>query len=508
MKTTLRQNINLSLQKLIKGIDGCTLHGGAESLAEAVNITGITQDSRKVEPGYLFAAIKGTVADGAEFIPAAIEKGAAAILCEEDAIIADLSSKATFISHSNTKLALAKIAANFYHTQPEVVAAITGTNGKTSTAYFCAQLWQLLGKRSASIGTIGIAKGDGLEYGATGSMTTPDPVQLHKILSELEAEGITHLAMEASSHGLDQYRMDGVHIKAAAFTNITRDHLDYHGSFEKYLSAKLRLFEIMKDGVAVINADIPESKQIISACETRGHKILSIGKAGNYIIFDDFTSTSDGQQIAFEVAKKLYTFNTHLIGEFQAYNLLTALALVVACGANIDEAVSLLPKVEAVPGRMQGIRLDENSFAVVYVDYAHTPDALEKALKVLQPYTKGKLWVVFGCGGDRDKGKRPQMGAIAEQYASKVIITDDNPRTEDASQIRREIIAACPHAVEIADREKAIEYAIKNMETGDMVLIAGKGHEKSQIIGNKKLDFDDAEIARVYLANYSVSNFY
>ena len=376
--------------------------------------------------------------------------------------------------------------------------AVTGTNGKTSTAYFCTQIWQLLGKKSASIGTIGIATGDGLAYGATGSMTTPDPVKLHEILANLSNDGITNLVMEASSHGLDQCRLYGVNVKAAAFTNITRDHLDYHGTFEKYLAAKLRLFEIMHEGVAVINADIPKAGQIIQLCEERGHKILSIGKNGSYIILNDAIRTSVGQQISFEIAGKLYNINTRLIGEFQAYNLLTALALVIGCGANTDEAVAALAKVEEVPGRMQGVGVG-GEVARVYVDYAHTPDALEKALDVLRPYAVNKLWVVFGCGGDRDKGKRPQMGEVAARCADVLVVTDDNPRTEDAAVIRKEIIAACPEAKEIADREEAIKYAILNMSEGDVLLIAGKGHEKTQIIGDNKLAFDDVAVAKTEL---------
>ena len=531
------QNHSLSLRKLINNIEGLgvwDLALGKPAPIPNIEITGITQDSRQVKPGYLFAALKGVASNGAYFIPMAIEKGAVAILVEEEGIKGlrkkgikeALSSSLTpsslipfFITSPNPKLALAHIAANFYQKQPEVIAAVTGTNGKTSTAFFCTQLWQLLNKKSASIGTIGIATADGLAYEATGSMTTPDPIKLHEILANLESDGITHLAMEASSHGLDQYRLDGVNIKAAAFSNITRDHLDYHGTFEKYLEAKLRLFEVMKDGVAIINADIPESQQIIDLCNKRGHKVLSIGKKGKYIELFDITQTSLGQQIAFEVLGKLYTVNTPLIGEFQAYNLLTALALVVACGANIDEAVHVLDKVQAVPGRMQGVsgiryqvsgdrdKLPETcnlkpdtSIARIYVDYAHTPDALEKALNVLVPYAKGgKLWVIFGCGGDRDKGKRPQMGAVAAKIADRVVITDDNPRSEVPETIRAEIIAACPNAIEIGDRHEAIAYAVRNMEENDILLIAGKGHEKTQTIGDKKFAFDDVKVAEEIL---------
>jgi len=490
----------LSLQKIIENIEGLEFKRGGLVNLSAPLITGITQDSRKVQPGFLFAAIKGLASDGADFIPMAIERGAVAVLCSEPSPL--VGGGVIFLTHQNPKLALAKIAANFYGKQPEIIAAITGTNGKTSTAYFCTQIWQLLEKRSASIGTIGIATSEGLSYGATGSMTTPDPIKLHEILADLAHNGITNLAMEASSHGLDQYRLDGVNVKAAAFTNLTRDHLDYHGTFENYLAAKLRLFDVMKHGVAVINSDIPESANIIKLCNDKGHKVLSVGKNGKYIELFGTTKTSEGQQISFEVQGKVYNINTHLIGEFQAYNLLTALALVVACGENIDEAVGVLERVAAVPGRMQGVRVGEK-MARVYIDYAHTPDALEKALAELRPHTKGKLWVVFGCGGDRDKGKRPQMGAVASKLSDLVVVTDDNPRTELAQIIRSEVMAECRGAKEIGDRHEAIEYAIYNMGSDDILLIAGKGHEKTQIIGDKSLPFDDVKVATEILQRIS-----
>ncbi len=498
----------------IKGLENINVIKNDSSLSldfnilDSIKITGITQDSRKVQPGFLFVAIKGAASDGADFIPMAIEKGAVAVLCEamrnkeasnkesKNSLLfnSNIPDSIIFLTHSNPKLALAWIAANFYGQQPEIIAAITGTNGKTSTAYFCTQIWQLLGRNSASIGTIGIVTSDGSAYGATGSMTTPDPIKLHEILADLANAGITNLAMEASSHGLDQYRLDGVNVKAAAFTNITRDHLDYHGTFENYFAAKLRLFDVMKHGVAVINADISESEEIIKLCGQKGHKVLSVGKKGRYIELLAINKTSNGQQIAFEVQGRVYNINTHLIGEFQAYNLLTALALVAACGANIDDAVNVLEKVAAVPGRMQGVSVDEVG-ARVYIDYAHTPDALEKALTELRPHTKGNLWVVFGCGGDRDKGKRPQMGEVAARLADFVLVTDDNPRNEVPGIIRSQVMEGCPGAKQIGDRFEAIEYAISNMQINDMLLIAGKGHEKTQIIVDKILSFDDVKVA-------------
>lgn len=527
------QNHSLSLRKLIEDLESRNQESGTKDLynirvsnnnsliLDAVEVKGITQDSRNVKPGYLFAALKGANFDGTQFIDAAIEKGAVAILSGQLPDASDQEWKVKnpeicFLSHSNPKLALAQIAANFYQEQPETIVAITGTNGKTSCAYFCTQLWQLLGINSASIGTIGIVSSKGLAYGATGSMTTPDPIKLHEILADLSKNGVTNLAMEASSHGLDQYRLDGVNVKAAAFTNLTRDHLDYHGTLENYLAAKLRLFEVMKNGVAVINSDIPESTEIIKLCEQQRHKIWSVGKKGNYIKIIEIKPSRIGQKITFEIEGKICNIDTHLIGEFQAYNLLTAVALVVACGADFDEVLKVLSDVEAVPGRMQGVGFCAGNHVPgagkgnelpealprIYVDYAHTPDALEKALLVLKPYSSsGKLWVIFGCGGDRDKGKRPQMGAVAANLADVVVVTDDNPRSEVPEVVRSEIMAVCKNALEIGDRAEAISYAIKNMAANDVLLIAGKGHEKTQIIGDKKLPFDDVEIARQNLIN-------
>jgi UDP-N-acetylmuramoyl-L-alanyl-D-glutamate--2,6-diaminopimelate ligase len=308
--------------------------------------------------------------------------------------------------------------------------------------------------------------------------------------------------MEASSHGLDQFRLDGVHVKIAAFSNLTRDHLDYHGTFENYLNAKLRLFnDVMKEGgVAVLNSDIPEFETLLAACEKRGHRIISYGKhkdgRKNYIDIFGITNTSEGQQISFEILGKVYNVNTQLIGEFQAYNLLCALGIVLASGENVDEAVAVMPKVSCVPGRMEKVGTN------IFIDYAHTPDALEKALAVLRPHTKGKLWVVFGCGGDRDKGKRPLMGKVAAQIADKIIVTDDNPRSENPATVRSEIMVAFngEDVKEIGDRHEAIRYAVSNMKNDDMLLIAGKGHEKTQTIGAQVLPFDDVEVAKEVLA--------
>ncbi len=496
MSTSLKRK-TLRLQKIFSKIPSVKI----EEKFKDLEITGIAIDSRKVGEDFLFGAMKGANADGGQFIGSAIKSGARVILCDIDSDIA-VPDSVCLIKHENPRRVFSLIAAEFYDKQPEVIAAVTGTNGKTSTVHFCREIWKNLGKESASIGTVGIYN-DKVKFDNSGaSLTTPDPVKLHESLAKLADSGITHLAMEASSHGLSQYRLDGVKVKVAAFSNLTRDHLDYHGTFENYLQAKLRLFdEVMEDGgVAVLNADVPEYSKIAEICKKRHHKIISYGLYGkdkqrNYIDIFKIVPTSDGQQISFEILGKVYNINTHLIGEFQAYNILCALAMVLASGCNVDEAVAAIPHITCVPGRMEKVMVP--SFpSSVFVDYAHTPDALEKAIKVLRPHTKGKLWVVFGCGGDRDKGKRPLMGEVAFKFADNVIVTDDNPRSEKPETIRKEILAACKNAEEIGDRHKAIEKAISLLQKGDSLLIAGKGHEKTQTVGNDTFPFDDVVVSK------------
>jgi UDP-N-acetylmuramoyl-L-alanyl-D-glutamate--2,6-diaminopimelate ligase len=495
----MKNQVKMPLQQITDGIQGLKIAPKFNDLA----ITGITLDSRNVEPGFLFAAFKGAKVNGSEFIESAIKSGAVAILCDSD-IDVKVPDSVCLIKHENPRLVFSLIASKFYTHKPGIIAAVTGTNGKTSTVHFAREIWKNLGKHSASIGTVGIADSHGkFDFDRANFLTTPNTVKLHKIMAELADKGVTHLAMEASSHGLDQFRLDGIDVKIGAFTNLTRDHLDYHGNFENYLAAKMRLFNnVMNEGcVAVLNADIPEFYQLLGACEKRQHKIISYGKfkkgsRPNYIEIFKIINTSDGQQLSFEILGKVYNVNTPLIGEFQAYNLLCALGMVLASGANVDEAVAALPKVTCVPGRMEKV-----GDAPVFVDYAHTPDALEKALSVLKPHTQNKLWVVFGCGGDRDKGKRPLMGKIAATLADKIVVTDDNPRSEDPSIVRSEILTAfsSEDVKEIGDRYQAIKYAVGKMQTGDMLLIAGKGHEKTQTIGKDVFPFDDVEVAREVL---------
>lgn len=463
------------------------------------DIKGLTVDSRQVRPGFLFAAFKGSNIDGRTFIPAAIEKGASVILAETGTTLPpEAGNYVRLITHSNPRRLFAELAAAFYQKQPETMIAVTGTNGKTSTAYFCQQLWNILGIPAVSMGTIGIC-GKGYPFQAGDSLTTPDTVTLHKTLAQLTEEGIQAVAMEASSHGLDQYRLDGLKLKAAGFTNLTRDHLDYHNTLDAYYQAKLRLFtEVLPaTGIVVLNADIPEYKDLKSTCEKyHHHHIIDYGRYARTLRIISLNNNGYGQRLVLQWMNEApCTLDFSLIGEFQIYNALCAAGLLIGAGADMANVIAALPTLKPAPGRMELVPGSHEAEKAVFVDYAHTPDALEKALKQLRPYAKGKLWVVFGCGGDRDKGKRPQMGSIAFAHADGIIVTDDNPRTENPETIRKEILAACPTAEEIGDRKKAIFHTIQQMQRGDVLLIAGKGHEKTQKIGKDAFPFDDVQIA-------------
>ncbi len=456
------------------------------------DITGLTADSRAVERGFLFAALPGTKLDGKRFIADALARGAAALLLDD---AAGVDAAVPVITDANPRRQFAKMAAKFYAPQPKTIAAVTGTNGKTSVTVFLRQIWAALGHRAASLGTIGLFA-PGIEQ--PGSLTTPDPVTLHRDLAMLAKTGIDHIALEASSHGLDQFRLDGLALTAAAFTNLTRDHLDYHADMEAYFSAKARLFTelLPASGTAVFNIDAAQTARLSRLCLGRGLRMITYGRnPAADIWLSDAIPEGLGQRITFSGFGEKRTIWIPLMGAFQAWNALCAVALAIACGAPASAAFDAVAKLSGVAGRMQRI-----GDAPVIVDYAHTPDALQTALTALRPFCQGKLIVVFGCGGDRDPGKRPQMGAIAEQLADDVIVTDDNPRSEDPAAIRRAILAACPKAREIGDRAEAIRAAIRMLRPGDLLLIAGKGHERGQIIGDKTLPFDDAAMVRATLA--------
>jgi UDP-N-acetylmuramoyl-L-alanyl-D-glutamate--2,6-diaminopimelate ligase len=464
-----------------------------------VQITGLTADSRRVEPGYLFAALpsatRGSGTDGRDFIGDAVARGAVAVLAPPGTVLKDA---AQLVVDENPRRQLALLAARFYQRQPKTVAAVTGTNGKSSVVGFTRQIWSHLGMPAASIGTLGI-DADGFDAGP--SLTTPDPVALHKTLADLADAGVDHLSMEASSHGLDQYRLDGVDIVAAAFTNLTRDHLDYHQSEADYFAAKLRLFEqlLRPDGTAVLNADSPYYEEIRDACRLAGHRISSYGLNTSDMRIDDLSPLADGLRLCVTIAQRTYETRLPLVGAFQAHNALAALGLAIGCGADVEDAFAALARLKGVRGRMQLAGRHPNG-APVYIDYAHTPDALETALLAIRPHVAGKLAVVFGAGGDRDPGKRAMMGKVAAEFADRAIVTDDNPRREDPASIRRQILTGCPGAAEYDNRAKAIAAAIAELASEDVLIIAGKGHETGQLVGTQVLPFDDVEVAGEALA--------
>jgi len=459
----------------------------------ALELSGIASDSRKVKPGFLFVAVPGTKADGLAFLPQALAAGAAAVMAERKP---DLPESVAFIQTDNVRRALALAAARFFPRQPGTIAAVTGTSGKTSVAAFTRQIWNSLGFAAASVGTVGVVSPKGETYG---SLTTPDPIELHRTLDQLTGEGVTDLALEASSHGLDQHRLDGVRVSAGAFTNLSRDHLDYHPTMEAYLTAKLRLFSdlIAPDGTAVINVDDCYSAKVRDAAEARGLKVLTVGAGGEGIRLVDGVIDGFGQIVVLAHAGREYRIRLPLVGAFQVQNAAVAAGLAIATGAEPAAVFAALEKLQGAKGRLELAGTFRS--APVFVDYAHKPDALQKALEALRPYTRGRLTVVFGCGGDRDAGKRPIMGKIAVENADHVIVTDDNPRSENPAAIRRGILAAARGAEEIGDRGEAIRTAVKRLNDGDVLLIAGKGHETGQIVGDRILPFSDQDAVRAAL---------
>lgn len=480
------------------------LGDGKQKLARADGdreITGLSADSRAIRPGFLFAALQGEKYDGRAFIGQAVDAGAAAVLGPPDLQHDTLATDLPVITDANPRRQLARMAARFYSAQPRTIAAITGTNGKTSVAYFTQQLWNALNHPAAAMGTLGV-RGPGLNGGP--SLTTPDPVELHRVLASLKQQGIDHLAMEASSHGLSQYRLDGVVIRAAAFTNLTRDHLDYHGDMEHYRAAKRRLFgELLpKDGIAVLNAESPEFDALRGIVEDRGQRVVSYGIRTGAVSCSEATASDAGWKLKINVSGETFSCTFPLPGEFQVSNMLCALAIVIGCGDDAADAIRCVEQLTGVPGRLElAARLPNG--ASILVDYAHTPDALTAVLTTVKPHVRGRLGIVFGCGGDRDKGKRPEMGKIAATQADFAIVTDDNPRSEDAAAIRRDIMAACPTCREIGDRRDAIAAGIAELAEGDVLVLAGKGHEEGQIVGNEIFPFNDAEVVRSLTGNAS-----
>lgn len=469
--------------------------GAIDGPAGDVVVGGLAVDSRAVQPGDVFFALAGSKTDGARFVTQAIASGAVAVAGDHMPI----GLPVPYVVTPNPRRALAQAAAKFHPRQPAVIAAVTGTSGKTSVASFAREIWGRLGHSAASIGTIGLVSPKRTVYG---SLTTPDPITLHRELDAITGEGVTHLALEASSHGLDQYRLDGVRIQAGGFTNLSRDHMDYHPDIAHYLGAKLRLFLelVVENGVAVVAADHEHSAQVIHAAQSRHLNLITVGRrggAGEGIRLVDAVIDGFAQKLTLEHRGKTFAIKLPLVGEFQIENALVAAGLVIGTGSDADAVFAALEHLEGAKGRLE--RVGDHHGAPVFVDYAHKPDALAKALQALRPYAKRRLVVVFGAGGDRDTGKRPLMGEIAAANADHVIVTDDNPRSEDPAKIRAAILETANGAVEIGDRAEAIRVAISGLEEGDALLIAGKGHETGQIVGDRVLPFSDHDAAMAAL---------
>lgn len=463
---------------------------------DALGICGMTADSREVRPGYLFLAVPGANADGRAFIPDALARGARAILAPAGTAVDSLPGGVAVILDEAPRRLFARLAARFFGAQPATVAAVTGTSGKTSVVDFVRQLWRLLGLPAASLGTLGlVAPG----HCRAGALTTPDPVELHRELARLAAAGIDRVALEASSHGLDQHRLDGVEVSTGVFTNLSRDHLDYHPDFESYLDAKLGLFRrvMPPGGLAVVNADDPAGMAAGEAARAAGHEVWRFGRAGPApeIAIEQLEPADDGQIAAFRFLGRRHRVRIPFIGAFQAENALAALGAVAGEREDPHSVVSCLEGLRGVRGRLE-LAARASSGAPVYVDYAHKPGALAAVLEALRPFVRGRLVLVFGAGGDRDAGKRPEMGAVAERLADRIIVTDDNPRTEDPAAIRAAILVACPGATEIGDRKAAIAAGMDEVGPEDALLIAGKGHETSQAVGAEVHPFDDRAVAR------------
>lgn len=467
----------------------------------ALRVTGIAVDSRAVRPGQLFAALPGSAAHGAAFAAQALAHGAAAMLTDaEGARLAapHLPPGFPLVLAEEPRETLARAAALWFGAQPGTVVAVTGTSGKTSVATFARQIWQAMGLRAVNLGTMGVL-GD---FQAPLAHTTPDPLTLHRVLAQAAAAGITHAALEASSHGLDQRRLEGVRLRAAAFTNFSQDHLDYHETFDAYFAAKARLFDAVlpEDGTAVINIDDPRGPDMLTRARARGHRILTVGRAeGADLRILGQRHDARGQDLRLAWAGAPHQVRLDLIGGFQAENVLAAAGLAIGAGAAADEVLTALPRLRTVRGRMELAATRANG-ATVFVDYSHKPGALASALQSLRPHVLGRIVVVFGAGGDRDRGKRPLMGRAAADFADVVFVTDDNPRTEDPAAIRAAVLEGCPGATEIPDRAEAILRGVDALGPGDALLIAGKGHETGQIIGRDIYPFDDAEQASIAVA--------
>jgi UDP-N-acetylmuramoyl-L-alanyl-D-glutamate--2,6-diaminopimelate ligase len=464
--------------------------GGLTGGGETAIVTGFAIDHRKVAPGTIFGAFQGTRVNGEDFIPAAVAAGAVAVVTRPGVVV----EGAAHLVDDHPRQLFARLAARFFAPFPEMTAAVTGTNGKTSTVELTRQLWRMAGHHAASIGTLGVTTAD--DSVSTG-LTTPDIVTFLSNVAGLAREGVTHVAFEASSHGLSQYRTEGLPVRVAAFTNLSRDHLDYHKDMADYFTAKLRLFsEVLDpDGVAVVWADDERSARVIDLARERRNRLITVGERGETVRLVSRAPTLLGQGLVIEAEGREHTVTLPLIGAYQAANALTAAGIVIASGGDVAGTIASLGRLAPVRGRLERAVINRAG-APVYVDYAHTPDAVEAAIAALKPHAKGRLIVMLGAGGDRDVGKREPMGQVAAAGADVVIVTDDNPRTEDAAKIRREVMKGAPNATEIGGRRQAIAAAIDMAGPDDIVLLAGKGHEQGQVVGDMVLPFDDVTVAR------------
>lgn len=473
--------------------EGLVVEGGEQT------VRGLTLDSRKVEPGFVFAALPGVKVHGRDFIPKALTAGASVILTDEP-----VEAPVPVIAVPEPAALLARMAARFYPGQPEHIVAITGTNGKSSTVEFLRQIWAGAGIEAACLGTLGVTRGNSVEV--TG-YTTPDAVALQAALDRLAGEGVTHLGMEASSHGLKQHRMDGVRLQVGAFTNLTQDHLDYHPDFADYFASKLKLFteRLPADGRAVINVDSEWGGKMAASARERGLEVLTMGWRGSDLAIREITPRAASQSVIFAWKGREHALDIPLVGEFQILNALGAAAIALSDGVAEASVLDTLKGLAGVPGRLEKVG-ETAAGAPVLVDYAHTPDGLDKLLRAARPHTRGRVIVIFGCGGDRDASKRAKMGVIAANQADHVIVTDDNPRSEDPAAIRKAVLKGCPRAEEIADRAEAIRHGVAMLKAGDCLLIAGKGHETGQTVGDIVHPFDDREQGRAALVAREAAN--
>lgn len=459
-------------------------------------ISGIAVDSRLVKPGFVFVAIKGALQDGHDYVAQAISNGAKIIIHQNEL---KNQNDVTYIQVNDPRKTLSELATEFYPSQPKYIMGITGTSGKSSIVHFIREILKLLNKKSVSIGTLGVI-GD---YEVKSNLTTPATIELHQIMQEIAKKDIEYVAVECSSHGIDQHRLDGLNFTSCGFTNFSRDHLDYHADMNEYFSAKLKLFSIMKSGYAVLNTDIEEFEKLYQECKNKNHRIITYGKNKNANIrITSIDRVGLYQNITWNIDGEIFITKLSLVGEFQVYNIACAIGFLIASNIDLKQLMSDLSKVASVPGRMELVEIVND--AGVFVDYAHKPEALKQALCNLRENTINKLWVVFGCGGERDQGKRQIMGQIACEYADHVIITDDNPRNEDPASIRKDILQNCNNkAIEISPREDAISYALSKISSGDTLLIAGKGHENYQIIGKDVFEFSDKDKVKELAKKYS-----